>query len=104
MRFAESDTVELKAEIVGDICKEIVAFANTHGGMLYVGVRDDGEVVGVGNADGEIQRLSSMVRDSIKPDLTMFVRYDTETVEGKTILAVTVQKGTDRPYYIAAKG
>ena len=52
MRFAESDTVELKAEIVGDICKEIVAFANTHGGMLYVGVRDDGEVVGVGNADG----------------------------------------------------
>lgn len=104
MRFAESDTVELKAEIVVDICKEIVAFANTHGGMLYIGVRDDGEVVGVGNADSEIQRLSSMVRDSIKPDLTMFVRYDTETVEGKTILAVTVQKGTDRPYYIAAKG
>ena len=104
MAFAESETVELKSEITGDICKEIVAFANTHGGTIYVGVRDDGTVAGVQNANEIMLRLNNMVRDSIKPDVTMFVRYETRAVEGKQIIAVSVQKGTDRPYYLAAKG
>ena len=36
MLFIESEVVELKAEIVGDICKEVIAFANTKGGTLYI--------------------------------------------------------------------
>jgi len=39
--FRESETVELKTEIVRDICKEVIVFANTKGDMLYIGVRDD---------------------------------------------------------------
>jgi ATP-dependent DNA helicase RecG len=104
MDFYESETVELKSEIVSDICKEIIAFANTCGGTLYIGVQDDGEVVGVSDADKAILRLSNMVRDSVKPDVTMFVHYVTHTVDDKPIVAVTVQKGTDRPYYLASKG
>ena len=45
-----------------------------------------------------------MVRDSIRPDVTMFVHYETQEIDGKQILAVTVQKGTGRPYYLASKG
>lgn len=45
-----------------------------------------------------------MVRDSIKPDVTMFVRYETLSIETKNVIAVTVQKGTDRPYYLGSKG
>ena len=45
MLFIESEVVELKAEIVGDICKEVIAFANTKGGTLYIGVRNDGMCV-----------------------------------------------------------
>ena len=41
MAFVESEVVELKAEVVGDICKEVIAFANTKGGTLYVGVKND---------------------------------------------------------------
>ena len=51
MIFTESELVELKAEVVGDICKEVIAFANTKGGTIYIGVRDDGEVLGIENAD-----------------------------------------------------
>ena len=51
MAFVEGEVVELKAEVVGDICKEVIAFANTKGGTLYIGVSDDGSVVGVKNAD-----------------------------------------------------
>lgn len=104
MNFHESDTLELKSDLIPDICKEVVAFANSHGGTIYIGVQDDGTVVGVSNADDTLLRLNNMVRDSIKPDVTMFVRYDLQQVDGKTILFIAVQKGTDRPYYLANKG
>lgn len=45
-----------------------------------------------------------MVRDAIKPDLTMFLHYETLTVDEKKIVAVDIQQGTERPYYIAKKG
>ena len=104
MLFAESEIVELKAEIVGDICKEVIAFANTKGGTLYIGVSNDGSVVGVKNTDQVILQLNNMIRDSIKPDVTMFVHYETQRITDKDIIVVTIQKGTDRPYYLGSKG
>lgn len=104
MTFIESETVELKSTVVADICKEVIAFANTKGGTLYIGVEDDGTVVGVDSADRVILQINNMVRDSIKPDVTMFVRYETQTVDSKQIIAMTIQKGTDRPYYLGSKG
>lgn len=104
MIFRESETVELKAIVVEDIKKEIIAFANCKGGKLYIGVQDDGTVSGLYNPDEASLQISNMVRDSIKPDLTMFLHYETLTVDGKKIVAVDIQQGTERPYYIAKKG
>ena len=104
MTFQESETLELKEIVVEDIKKEIIAFANSAGGTLYVGVADDGNIVGVENPDMVIQQISNMVRDSIKPDITMFTRYAAKNVEGKQIVAVEIQRGTERPYYLAKKG
>ena len=104
MTFQESETLELKEIVVEDIKKEIIAFANSAGGTLYVGVADDGGIVGVENPDTVIQQISNMVRDSIKPDITMFIRYAAKNVEGKQIVAVEIQRGTGRPYYLAKKG
>ena len=104
MIFTESEVVELKSEINSDICKEIIAFANTKGGTLYIGVADDGQVIGIENTDRAMLQISNMVRDSIKPDVTMFVHYEEHEIDGKQIIAVTVQKGTDRPYYLGSKG
>lgn len=104
MLFRESETVELKEIVVDDIKKEVVAFANSGDGLLYVGVSDGGEVVGVGNADETMLQISNMVRDAIKPDITMFIHYDVLDQENKKIIAVRIQRGTDRPYYLAKKG
>ena len=68
MLFRESETVELKEVVVDDIKKEIIAFANCDGGKLYIGVRDDGTVIGLDNADSVSLQISNMVRDAIKPD------------------------------------
>ena len=104
MIFRESETVELKEVVVDDIKKEIIAFANCNGGKLYIGVQDDGTVVGLDNPDGTALQISNMVRDAIKPDITMFLHYETLEEDGKKIVAVDIQRGTDRPYYIAKKG
>ena len=104
MPFQESETVELKEIVVEDLKKEVIAFANSAGGTVYVGVTDDGSVVGVDSPDQAMQQVANMVRNSIKPDVTMLVRYEAKQVDGKTILSVEVQRGTDRPYYLAKKG
>lgn len=104
MVFKESETVELKSVVVDDIKKEIIAFANCEGGKLYIGVQDDGTVIGLDDPDGAALQVSNMVRDAIKPDLTMFLHYETLNEDGKQIVAVDIQQGTKRPYYIAKKG
>lgn len=84
--------------------KEIIAFANCDGGKLYIGVQDDGMVIGVKDADAVALQVSNMVRDAIKPDLTMFLHYETLEVEDKYVVSIDIQRGTERPYYIAKKG
>ncbi len=104
MFFSESETAELKSIYVDDVKKEIVAFANTHGGTLYIGVEDNGTVCGVENTDAVIQRIMNTARDSIKPDVTLFMHTETIIVDGKNVVAVEVQCGAHRPYYLGAKG
>lgn len=104
MLFRESETIELKEIVVDDIKKEVIAFANCDGGKLYVGVQDDGTVVGLDNPDEAALQISNMVRDAIKPDVTMFLHYETVEENGRKIVVVDIQRGTERPYYIAKKG
>lgn len=104
MIFQETETVELKEKATSDITKEIIAFANCNGGKLYIGVNDDGKVVGLENPDSTALQVSNMVRDSIKPDATMFIHYETVEEEGKKIVLIDIQRGVDRPYYLAKKG
>jgi len=94
MIFQESETVELKSIVVDDIKKEIIAFANCEGGKLYIGVQDDGTIIGVEDPDGTALQISNMVRDAIKPDLTMFLHYET-VKEGEKQIVVDVQQGTE---------
>ena len=69
-----------------------------------MGVADDGTVLGVENADECALQISNMMRDAVKPDVTMFIHYETLDCEGKAVVAVNIQRGTNRPYYLAKKG
>ena len=104
MIFKESEKVALKSVVVDDIKKEIISFANSTGGKLYIGVLDDGTVIGVDHPDEVALQVSNMIRDAIKPDLTMFLHYETLNIENKQVVVIDVQRGTNRPYYIAKKG
>ena len=60
-------------------------------------------MVGLDDPDGAALQISNMVRDAVKPDLTMFLHYETLNEDGKQIVAIDVQRGTERPYYLARK-
>ena len=100
----ESLTVEYKREYIDDIKKTIIAFANTDGGELLIGVDDDGTVLGVDDPDDVMLKVINSARDTIKPDVTTFLRVESRTIQGKSIISVSVQKGTACPYYLGAKG
>ena len=100
----ESKTVEYKREYIDDIKYTVIAFANTDGGKLYIGMEDNGQVYGVPDPDGIMLRVTNMIRDAIRPDVTMFTEVYLLEMEDKPVVAVNVQRGTARPYYLAAKG
>lgn len=104
MSYQESETIELKEIVTDDLKKEIIAFANTKGGHIYIGIQDDSTIIGVDNPDAVSLQVSNMVRDAIKPDITMFINYRTINENGKAILCIDVQQGTHRPYYLVKKG
>ena len=103
MNFQESETVELKSIVVDDIKKEIIAFANCEGGILYIGVQDDGTVLGVDDPDETALQISNMVRDAIKPDLTMFLHYETIDVDEKRLSRFPYNREQSAPIILRKK-
>ena len=102
--IVENKTTEFKREYVEDIKNTIIAFANCDGGTLYIGVNDDGTACGVDNVDGTMLRVTNAIRETVRPDVTMFVECNNDLMDEKPIVSVTVQRGTARPYYLHGKG
>jgi len=97
-------TLEFKKEITNPVSfvRTLVAFANTAGGRLIVGVGDDHEIVGVERPLLEQERLASIIYESI--ELTLVPNFKMFTVEGKTLLIVDISLSGERPHFIEAEG
>ena len=61
----ESETLEFKRQWTTRALEDLAAFANTQGGTLLIGVRDDGEVVGVKADDRELQRIANLIASQL---------------------------------------
>lgn len=100
----ENIDMEYKSIYTLGIKKEVIAFANTEGGTVYIGVGDDGEVLGVENSDEVMLQAAGALRDAVKPDVMPFVQIRTVRLEDKPVVEIRVQTGTNRPYYLQEKG
>lgn len=96
----ENERIEYKREFIDDIAKEVIAFANTDGGEIYVGVNDDGTPAPLENTDDTYTRITNSVRDSVAPDVTMFTKYSLNN----GVIKVNVSEGSSKPYYLKSKG
>ncbi len=97
----ETENIEFKAMATDEIYKEVIAFANTNGGIVYIGIDNSGNVVGIDNIDETYTRITNGIRDAIVPDVTMFIKY---TLQDNGVVKISVGEGACKPYYLRAKG
>lgn len=102
--YREDQENELKVELTKEIKKEIVAFANTNDGTIYIGVDDKGKIIGLKNAEKDLEALSGMIREGIKSDLILYTKIYIENIDGKDIIIVKVNEAPNKPYYLVEKG
>ncbi len=101
--FAETEKSELKLKFNDSIPKEIVAFLNTDGGTVYIGVDDNGSVCGVSDLDETLKKIADIIENQILPDPRPFVDLGTKFVDQKHVVEIKVKKG-DGLYYIKKYG
>ena len=94
----ENSYIEFKEESIKakELAEEIVAFANSEGGIILIGVDDDGNIKGVSDTLIE-EKVMNVCRNNCIPNI--IPNYQSINIEGKTIAIITVQKGLNKPYY-----
>lgn len=97
----ETENIEFKSVLTDDIYKEVIAFANTDGGTIYIGIDDNGNAVGLRNVDETFLKITNGIRDAIAPDVTMFVKF---TLQDNGVVKIAVGEGSFKPYYLKSKG
>jgi predicted HTH transcriptional regulator len=76
------------------LAKSVSAFANTDGGRLLIGVRDDGQIAGV-RSEEEIFMMHQAAYKFCKPEAS--IKFDTYHVDGRTVVIATVPPSLRRP-------
>lgn len=103
MIFQETETSELKRVLNDTLPKEIDAFLNSFDGNIYIGVEDDGTVIGVEDLDDVQKRIADIITTQILPNPQEYVTLGTQYVDGKNVVVISVRKGKSL-YYIKKYG
>ncbi|MCI7343173.1 MAG: ATP-binding protein [Fusobacterium necrophorum] len=97
-QYIESETLELKEKYTDIILKEIVSFLNGNGGTIYIGVKDNGEVVGVDKVDEALRKISDMITTQIEPNPQDEIKSELQFDNTKTIIVIKINKGRKHIY------
>ena len=101
----ESKTLEFKQQLPKgqQIAKTLIAFANSSGGKLIVGVSDDRQLVGIREDIFDLQdKITSMIYELCSPQLAAQIYI--ENIAGVELLVVEVARGSLFPYYLKSVG
>ncbi|HET6567773.1 MAG TPA: ATP-binding protein [Rhodothermales bacterium] len=102
--LGEGSALEFKRKVPRPdrIAKEVIAFANTHGGRLLLGVDDDGTITGVRDAEEEEYALRQALRTHCEPP----VEYTIERLEvapRRDVILVSVPESSSKPHYLISE-
>ncbi|MBN2636562.1 MAG: ATP-binding protein [Prolixibacteraceae bacterium] len=78
------------------IARSLVAFANTNGGRLLIGVKDNGKIVGI-STDEEYYMVESAAKIFSEPPINFSTKQ--WQVEGKTVLEITIEPSEKKPHF-----
>ena len=101
----ESSRIEYKRELNEKLERSVVAFLNTgEGGLIYIGIDDDGKAVGVLDVDLTQRQIADRVKNNISPSVLGLFDVAVEKIDGIPIVKVIVSSGMEKPYYIRSQG
>lgn len=82
---------------------ELVAFSNSNGGILLIGVDDNGDIIGLKDGEEDIFLLEKLIDQRIYPKLS----YNIEKIpisRKREVVQITVKEGIEKPYYVNESG
>lgn len=100
----ENTDTEFKGDYTATIVKSLVAFSNSFGGKIIIGINDRGKIIGLKDPDDTAKRCYSAITDKVRPDITMNTDIRIEEKDGKALVIIEVNEGDKKPYYIREKG
>ena len=100
--LGEDSTRQFKADVknADSLASEMAAFANTNGGMIFIGVADDGSMPGLSLQD--VARVNQLISNAASQLVRSPLAVQTENVAldtGRIVIVLTVPKGIDKPYF-----
>jgi len=103
VKLGENEGAEFKENIdVKRILETVSAFANTHGGLIIIGVRDrDGKVVGVQTGKETLARLANEIAQNTEPEVIPRLRV--ERCRGKDVIVVEVDEHPVKPVMVRGR-
>lgn len=105
MQNTETNRIENKELLNEDFEQEVIAFLNyKEGGIIYVGVRKDGQVVGLKDVDLTQLQIKDRIKNNIQPSTLGLFDVTVETIDNKEVIKVIISSGTEKPYYLRKKG
>lgn len=99
----ENENIDFKREYTENIFKDIVAFLNTKGGIIYIGYDDNGELIGINESKSIEEKISNGISQKIEPDASVFISIISEKLENKDYIIIKISKGTN-VYSLKNKG
>ena len=103
--FQESNRIEFKVELKDKLEKEVVAFLNNkEGGILYIGVDDNGKPIGVSDVDSMQLKIADRIKNNILPSTLGLFDIVTEEIENISVIKILISSGLEKPYYIKKHG
>ena len=96
IRNGENSGVEFKRDVIEnhDLAKELVAFSNLAGGIVLLGIEDDGTISGITRLKLE-EWVMTACRDKIRPAIIPFYEVAKEVEPGKDVAIVRIAQGND---------
>ena len=105
MQNKETNRIENKEQLNEDFEQEVIAFLNyKEGGIIYVGINKNGQVVGVEDVDLTQLQIKDRIKNNIQPSTLGLFDVTVETIDNKEVIKVIISSGTEKPYYLRKKG
>ena len=88
----------IENEYAEDTRKRVIAFTDTNGGCVYVGIDNHGTPIGVKDTDDCQLIISSSLGAAVRSDVTVLIDMKVVDVDGKNVVRIDVQRSTAKPY------